>query len=116
MVIYVHLNLHAMIVDEMLYHHMRDIEQAEADCDLGMLQMQVLHQSMLCWERVGMCRLLEDLDGPRSNSSLTRRQTNLKTLPDKGPMAGKADCGRCQLGLDPEKFPDAVAKGDGGGS
>jgi hypothetical protein len=36
--------------------------------------------------------------------------------PDNDPRAGKAECGRCQLGLVPEKLPDAVAKGDGGGS
>lgn len=38
--------------------------------------------------------------------------------PERGPdMWGIAECGgRCQLGLEPEKFPDAVARGDGGGS
>lgn len=36
--------------------------------------------------------------------------------PDNGPMVGNVDMGRCQLALEPEKLPDAVASGDGGGS
>jgi len=32
-------------------------------------------------------------------------------------MVGRVECGgRCQVGLVPEKLPDAVAKGEGGGS
>jgi hypothetical protein len=38
-------------------------------------------------------------------------------LEESGPRFGRPEWGgRCQLGLIPEKLPDAVAKGDGGGS